>query len=290
MSTNLQSEIKKIILEIEMNDLVLPTEFEFEIAELVITNIKRFIPSQTFPYESNYSKELKKAYIELNKHFKYDLNFNSKFTQSFYHPTNEISDKVYKILNKITINQNTYEDYKSIFEIQPGKILPVSLDIPYQLDALSYIYLGHEIIHLLKDTNLNEYKTSLKFSEILPMLYEFIQLKYKRIDTRKNIISQRIILLSSMSQNVIKAKNLLGNTTEFNIFKLLDYQYFISFYYTILLYNLYNKHPNDILREFKKVLLHEKTTKEILEYFEIYEQTKIDEFNKGYERLLKIVS
>lgn len=291
MNTNtIQNEIKKIKKEIEMNDLSLPTAFEAEIAEVTLAYIKRFKIAMTFTSQSSYSQELEKAYKELNRHFTNDsLECKDRFINSTI-LTNDISKNAFKILNEIKVNSNSYEDYQSAFHIQKGKVSLYALNIPYQLDTLSYVNLGHEIIHLLKETNLKEYQNNLRHSEVLPMLYEFIQMKYKRKDIRKNIISRRMLSLSDMNQSVEKVKEFIGNTTDFAIYKLLDYQYFISFYYTILLYELYLRYPKTILREFKNVLLQNKTTQEVLEYFEMYEKLKIFEFDKGYERLLKIVS
>lgn len=285
MITNRQFEIKKIKKEIEMYNLTLPTDFEFEIAELVLSYIKNFQSSISFFPQSYYSQEIKKTLKELNRHFADNSTKHNNSNKNFI-LTNEISQKAFKILNEIIISEASFENYQCIFEIQNKKVSIHSLNISCELDTLSYVYLGHEIIHLLKETNLKEYKNHLQYSEVLPMLYEFIQMKYKKSSIKRNIVSRRILFLSEMNQDIIKAKNLIENKFDFEIYKLLDYTYFISFYYTILLYELYSKYPQTILKEFKNVLLHKKTTQELLEYFDIYNKYKTTEFDKGYKRIL----
>lgn len=276
---------------IENNHLSLPTGFEFIMADYVLTYVQKFekIEVPTMPNISTYEKEKVKVYKELNRHFnEEEPNLEIDFIQNFYTPTNEISNKARALLNNILINTSMPSDmYSTTFKCHGT--FPCSLNIPYQLNNLSYIWIGHEVLHLLKDTNPKEWENLLRHSDILPMLYELMQLKYKRKNARKSIVAKRMQLLFEMNQKIINAEKILGTSPNLEIYKLPEYQYFISFYYTILLYELYlTKYPKTILRELKKVLLHEKTTQELLEYFEIYERLEIFDFGNGCERLLKI--
>lgn len=216
---------------IEDDHLSLPTEFEFEMADYALTHIEQFdsINVPTIPPKiSTYEQEIGKVYKELKKHFK-DEDLNSENIKTFYNLTSEINDKAHAILNKILVNKSmSHGMYSTTFKCHGT--FPWSLNIPYQLDNLSYIFLGHEVIHLLKDTNPKEWENLLRHCDILPMLYELIQLKYKRENVRKSIIHKRMQLLFEMHQNVRNAKKIIGNTSDFEIYKLPEYQYFISFY------------------------------------------------------------
>lgn len=266
-----------------------PTTLDFEKAEFVLSQIKDFKTVYKFPCISNYNRELKKAYYELNKNF--ENYFDSTSLESKNISAN-INEKIYSILKKIQINPTSYyQEFQSIFKIENNQILPLSLEVPDELDNLSYIYIGHEFIHLLKDTNIKEFKMSLILGEVLPMLYELLQMKYKNKNTKKYIINTRINCLLEMNQSLEKEKKKsLLNEDDFNVYKLLDYTYFISFYYAILLYNIYLKYPSTLLKEFKNILLHKKTTQELLNFFEIPESINTIDFNKSYKKILKIVS
>ncbi len=288
METKIQQEIRTNKEFIERDNLTLPTTFEEEMAEFALTYINKFKGNRkiTF-YPSFYEAELKKVYKELNRHFQEEkLEFEDNFVSNPYIPTNEISKKTFEILKSIIIEMSTSEYYEVLFKENQ---IPYSLRMPYYLDDFSYVYIGHEIIHLLKDTNVKEWKNLLRHADVLPMLYEFVQMKYKRQNTKRNIINQRMQTLLDMQSMVIKAKEIISNQKEFEIYKLRFYQYYISFYYTILLFQKYLKYPKTVLREFKNVLLQKKTTQELLEYFELYERLEIFDFKEGCEQLLKMV-
>ncbi len=64
-------------------------------------------------------------------------------------------------------------------------------------------------------------------------------------------------------------------------------QYFISFYYTVLLYLLYNQDVNLIIKEVKNVLNQKNTTKKMLENLGMLNDVDKCLFEKGYNLILR---
>ena len=66
-----------------------------------------------------------------------------------------------------------------------------------------------------------------------------------------------------------------------------EHQYFISFYYTALVYKMYNDSPEDILTIIKNVLNQKITTKEMLERLNIYDDINETSFEKSFSLILE---
>lgn len=136
--------------------------------------------------------------------------------------------------------------------------------VPDKYGNLSPIYLGHEVHHAIKDVNPSEYQYMLRYSDVIPMFFEFVCADKVSDEEKSAIIGNRLhILLQSQSS----LRDHYTNTNR-NIFTELtnskNAQHLGSFYYAIVLYILYQNDPKKTLNMVKNVLLHEDTTYDML--------------------------
>lgn len=160
-------------------------------------------------------------------------------------------------INVFSTSIETVKDSRDLFSFR-------HFTLPDQFGSLSPLYLGHEVHHALKDINPNEYQYKLRYADVIPLFFELISAdKYKDID-RTLILNNRIEMLF---QCKFMLQDHYANSTrtifnEFNNSKVC--QYLGSFYYAVALYIMYQNNPHKILDMVKKVLLHEKSTYDIL--------------------------
>ena len=137
------------------------------------------------------------------------------------------------------------------------------LTYPRILDDASYVFLGHEFHHILKDSHKDERKLKKRFSEVIPMFYELISASSEKdIELSKEILNRRMNLLT-LDKNYYEA-NIEGQL-----------QYFNSFYYALCLYNKYKNNQLLVLRLTTRVLMGEITTLDLLNILNIYDN-KLD--------------
>lgn len=290
MSINLESQVVKFIMTnynriqkridstkflIERDDLIIPGEREEEISLLVISSIIKNnnwkIPTLK---DSIYNIEIAKVPIELKKHFKSD----------------ELIRRYQKdVLNRHIINQCTSpQQYFTSFR---GDQIPWEVNIPYKLDELSHIFIGHEIMHILATgENYDEWKYLLLYSDVIPMLYELIQSSDKDEITKQKIINFRLAKMLEMYNNAFNGEviEILQSDKEaLKYYQLPERQYFISFYYTVLLYSLYNQDSKSVTKEIQNVLNQSITTQKMLEHFGMLNSLDQYSFEKGYSLILK---
>ena len=95
-----------------------------------------------------------------------------------------ISDRAFNIMSFTNIYQLYNEDFIFNTDIKYSKINKRMADIdsgyvdvirvPLKLDELSSLFLGHELICAIKDTNYKEFKNQLCLGEVVPMFYEML--------------------------------------------------------------------------------------------------------------------
>ena len=136
---------------------------------------------------------------------------------------------------------------------------------PQEHTELAPICISHEFIHALKDTNGNEQRYTFRTGEVLPMLHELIVLEKQPSDFVKKYLNMRLQTLwecassfnhgySLQSRNVDEAYLLMCESSKF----------LNSFYLALVLFNIYKTNPEFMLKEIKKVLHKEATTRELL--------------------------
>ena len=158
------------------------------------------------------------------------------------------------------IKEDDYEELYYQTTIDPITFKAKKLFMPLFPNEQSPIYIAHEIHHILKDTNKEEYKGKLKYADVLPLLFECLVGEEKR-----EIITNRIYMLNSRKEVI---ENHIKNKNKNPLQDLLDSnlsQYYLSFYYAILLLERYHKQPERMLEKVSSVLRHESTTEQLLQ-------------------------
>lgn len=271
----IQRKIESTKFLIDRDDLVIPGEREEEISKLVISSITRNndwkIPTLK---NSTYDTEIAKVPKELKKHFESD-----ELIRRYQ------EDVIYRhIIHQCTLPQQYFTSFC-------GPQIPWELNIPYELDELSHVFIGHEIMHILaQGRNYDEWKYLLLYSDVIPMLYELMQSSDKDEKTKQKIINLRLALMLEMYNNAFNTgviERLQDDKEALRYYQMPEKQYFISFYYTVLLYSLYCEDSKTLIQGTSDVLHQKITTQKMLEQFGIFNNLDCSSFEKGYSLILK---
>lgn len=173
------------------------------------------------------------------------------------------------------------------------KCTPGSIIYPTKSNNCDEVFLGHEEIHLLKDTNPEEFLLCYTLIEVIPIFYELLM--SEDIDyLSKDILSWRLSQLKESGKEILRLTNLKGIAPQSEK-KYIDMAimersvYQLSFYYALILFNMYQTNPNRILYLVRCVLMHELTTLELLEELGIYNVRKSHHFDEGIEKVKTII-
>lgn len=178
-------------------------------------------------------------------------------------------------------------------------------NIPADLRELHTFFFVHEQMHAVKDTNYSEYVYNLILGETIPIFYEFMIYNPNEV-LKKELIKFRLkyLLINRLEYEkyVDKFDNsygrdtfILGLTEPSDMTKLYEYicskigRYLNSFYYALILYNMYKENADKILRLVSKVLNQEMTTYELLCQLNIYGDIKGEVFEKEVGLIRKLV-
>ena len=123
-------------------------------------------------------------------------------------------------------------------------------NLPKNLYILSPLHIGHEHLHLLKDTNYCEFTDSQVLGDVITILYELI-MSDKYPELKCELIRYRLWNLKNDSKIYENAQNHIKNKmTNKDLYKIeatKSGQYLNSFYYAIILFNMYKDNPKKIL-------------------------------------------
>lgn len=191
-------------------------------------------------------------------------------------------DKKYvKKLLKITYRE--YDDLKPdsyitkiVFKKRFNKIKGCvdEIGIPQKISMTSPIWLGHEYMHALKDTEVKEYLLKDISSEVIPFFYELVMANEEFPKLKEEWKSKRLGMLSYDNEYYKEAKKRREeNPDAFDKIKDANGQYLSSYYYALNLYHIYKKYPKEVLKEVNEVLKHKKNTIELLKEFDIKKST-----------------
>ena len=177
-------------------------------------------------------------------------------------------------------------------------------NIPKERYELSIYHLAHEHVHALKETNYSEFQDSLTVGETLPIFFELMIYNPSEI-LKKELIKFRI---NGLLQNKIEYmfyNDLIYNCIEKSIFynrskknQNIDMCYFIrsklgcylnSFYYALMLYNMYKVTPDKIMNLVNMVLKHQITTYDMLNYLGLYGDIRGEVFENELKYIRKMV-
>lgn len=164
---------------------------------------------------------------------------------------------------------------------------------PKNIHPCDEIFLGHEEIHLLKDTNPKEFIHLHTLIEVIPIFYEMLMSEDISYLTQ-DILAWRI---KELKESAEEYKKLEALRKDFSIedkkyldMLLLDNSvYHLGFYYASILFNMYQKNPNKILYLVRKVLIHEITTLDLLKILGIYQVPNLEEFDEELYKIKRII-
>lgn len=178
------------------------------------------------------------------------------------------------------LDENEFETiitYKKGIKNLKGNVKRI--EVPANLDAIAPIWLGHEYMHALKDTNVYEYCLKEISSEVIPFFYELLTVNEQFPKIKEDWKRKRLGMLSYDNDYYKEAKKRKNEDPDvYNFIKENYGQYLSSYYYALNLYHLYKKYPEEVLKDVNEVLQHKKTTVQLLYKYDIRkskENTKI---------------
>ena len=176
------------------------------------------------------------------------------------------------------------------------KVIPESgavhhYKVPMRISELAPIFLGHEHIHSLKETNYPEYINGQRIGDVIPLFYELVIAKKNYPEIYKIWLNARMYLMSDLKRQYMTARQMAKNEfREKDLYKLYATrtgQYLNSFYYALILYHIYLEDQNLVLGLIRKVLNHEITTLDMLNTLGIYGTSNKDIFEEELDKIKK---
>lgn len=201
------------------------------------------------------------------------------------------STKVTKVVSILPLIDSDNLLFCSIKPTNKGSYF-IKYYIPSKIEKNMDVFLSHEHIHLLKDTNPDEYLLKAVLGDVIPMFFELV-MSDMNDEAKEYIISRRIDELKSLINVYENTYEEYKNNVYFRDlynFRLSEIgQYFNSFYYAVILYNLYKNDYKTILKLVKKVLNHEITTINLLKILGIYNVDNNELVSLEFEEFKKVL-
>lgn len=171
----------------------------------------------------------------------------------------------------------SYEFYPNTSKIDTNSGKVTYLKTPSYFDQSSYLGIGFELTHVLKDTNYREYINYLTYKDFISYFYlmiqeqkaeQYIYTSYwknimSKLYNKKNIFTE---LYAKYQENQEKYQAVLSSYG----------QDFLSFYYAALLYQIYLEKPVEVLKEVNKVLKKQSTSTLVLKKFDLYQSYDVE--------------
>lgn len=211
----------------------------------------------------------------------------------------DIADKAESILNNTAVlnihplpfmyscNVKYELDFNGEILKNSGRFTDIK--VPIIMDSTASVMFGHELIHLVKETNYEEYVDAYVYSDVIPLLFEMI--KMYDVDSPRVLLAERMQLLLTDKKNFDEVTASING--EFN-----EYQRYIqsrageylnSYYYALILFNMYKSNPREILDYIRLVLNHKITTRGMLMALGIYKDLEYkDVFEEEFDLVKKI--
>lgn len=185
----------------------------------------------------------------------------------------------------------SYDLIDETLEVDKSSGTVVNYKVPQKPDIMAPLHIGHEHIHVLKETNYEEYIDSQILGDVIPMFYELLMCdKYE--DMKKLIMSFRLFSLKEDKKHYDNAINQMKKRELKDLYKVIatrSGQYLNSFYYSLLLYNLYKNDPKRVLELVNRVLNHEMTTRKMLEELGILYSSNTQVFEEELRIIKKVL-
>lgn len=204
----------------------------------------------------------------------------------------------------ISMEYDWFMQYSTVMSVsvKPSIDLKVSRFLtPKKLYESSIYGLTHELVHSLKETSYSEYADALTLGEVIPLFYELIS--FNASDrVKKDFIRSRLLSLLNNKSEFLMASDLVtkeeeNGLSDTNILENSIYQfvqtrigcYLNSFYYAVILYNMYKENPGKILKLVSMVLNKKITTLDMLEHLGIYACINGEVFEKEVSNIKKLI-
>lgn len=240
-----------------------PNDDDFEIIKMVCDNLEKTNKPKLDITNKNNAKKI--ALDSLN-----NLSFYNKELENIDLIENNMNDE-YDYSTAIASRYNKKKN-----KILKNKSFVKGIIIPHTVTELAPIWLGHEYIHCLKDTNYLEFKSL--YTEVLPLFYEILVSNEMLKEKHDNWKQARLYMFShSKKMYELSKKKYKESNEEIHKYMMYSYgKYFLNYYYSVLLYSIYKDDKKDILKYINKILEKKKTTLQLLNRFELlnYKENK----------------
>lgn len=178
----------------------------------------------------------------------------------------------------------------------------VSLNLPQEPLEIDGMVLGHELIHLLKDSNYNELISTL-YTEALPLFFELVcyenevEFADKVLKVRLGALGRQYSFYKEQASEAKRLHEYFGRE-----FKGIGYRksleeygcsvsgsYLNGIYIAIILYKMYKKNPRKVLEDVRKVLNKRINTRDLCDALGIISEKHDDEFGFEFTELKKVL-
>ena len=251
ISQQLLDEFEFDMLKHRLYGFKIPTDNEYEIMDTVSKCLKDNNPIR------------KTDFIEIDSAIEKGILSMSIFSKRHI-------NKLMKIIF-YTYGDLPENDFRAMIEYGNNKFKVREIMIPEKVNQISPIWIGHECIHCLKDTNYDEYINKDITSEVITLFYEILSSHTIFEDVHDAWKYERLKTLLDDKYSYLIAKNNLGKDSN-DVYRYIMYsygQYLTSYFYALNLYSLYKQYPKQITKYINKVLNHKKITLDLLNEFEI---------------------
>ncbi len=188
--------------------------------------------------------------------------------------------------------------FSTISEIEKTKTGSIKkakyIVVPMVFNSSSCFFMSHEISHILKERNPKECKNVYTLQEVIPMLIELILsfLSNERY-TFQSLVNDRMKILSLEAKRYFEIRNEMDYTIEkdkknaLRIGMLLSSVYLNSFYYSLVLFQMYLCHPSFIKELIASVLNLEITTDEMIEI--VLQEKRPESVQESYQKGMRMI-
>jgi len=245
------------------------TESNLDLMNLVAASLDRIPSKQPVITRTEYSKE-QLIYTGLETLKIYDKKVVEKIEGIFSTTGFVIVTKPCEFTTRIDFDVNN-ENEKYVVDKKSGKVNHFKIS---KISSLSdIIWYAHEGLHACKDTYYDEYIDLCRYDDVITLLHELIL----SLDLNEELFNEWIkIRYYFIKSNIDKVKAAqkekqedINNQEIYDTVIGLAGECLTSYYYALILFDLYLTNPRAVLGQVNKVLNGEQTTEEMLNFFKI---------------------
>lgn len=248
--------------------IILPGDLEYDISDMVKNSLAKMFINSPKLKKSTFNREIEQTKNNVITIFNNELTneYNNIINNNFYQ---------YAFINNC---------YASFLNQKLRNIF-----IPINVNELSHIYIGHEVIHGLSlNNNLKEWKYVLLYGETIPIFYEFMQADLELDNLKYQVFNFRQKLLFELNQHEANSLKYFDNNEDIRFYQIAEVKYFISYYYAILLYELYGEDKLEIIKLIKELLKQNITTFDLFKELNLNNHINEEKYNNGL-KLIKVL-